>query len=106
MHGKGLFLSFGTSDLLRDPRIQGISDNLSIARQNFHIHLNKIDHEKLADFVSYLVIITFALKSYLRTSCSSRMKLSVKVTRFLFRRTQIIERITVLANEMMVNCCP
>ena len=52
MERKGLFLSIGVMDLLRNPRIQYLSDNLDIGKKAYKIHCNGLNKDEIEQYVS------------------------------------------------------
>ena len=53
MYDKGLHISIGVKDSMRDPSIQSLCDNLEIARRRFKIHAGKINKDDILPYVSF-----------------------------------------------------
>ena len=53
MNDKGLHLSIGVRDWMRDPAITALIDNLEIARKRFKIHAGKLCKDDVLPYVSY-----------------------------------------------------
>ena len=48
---RGLFICSGPNDFMRNPAIQGVCDNLDIAKRKYKIHIDKIELEQLLQYV-------------------------------------------------------
>ena len=61
MYDKGLHVSIGVKDWLRDPAIQSLVDNLEIAKRRFKIHAGKIIRDDVLPYVSYNQLMLIGL---------------------------------------------
>ena len=52
MTDKGLHISIGVKDWMRDPSIQHLIDNLEIGKKRFKIHAGRILKEEAMPYVS------------------------------------------------------
>ena len=49
---KGLVITCGPSDHVRNPGIQGLLDNLDIAKKEYRVHTDGLDMDTILQFVS------------------------------------------------------
>ena len=71
MEQKGLCLTLGVMDFMRNPAIQLVADNLDIGKKAYKIHTDTIDKNGVQDYVS-LLCVSFILEQtcfIFRTFC-------------------------------------